>query len=1351
MELAPSQVGDVVASRYQIEEILGRGGMATVYRARDAKSGRHVALKRGFARDARKVARRAALLEREYHTLAQLAHPRIIEVYEYGVDTRGPYYTMQLLEGNDLDETGRMPWAEACAILYDIASSLAILHARGLLHRDVSLRNVRLTHDGRAKLIDFGAMVPFGVAKDIVGTPPFIAPEVLQLQELDARADLFSLGAIGYSLLTGRKAFPARRMSELRDVWRSRPSPPARLVHEVPAAVSDLVMQLLMLERGARPKSAAEVMVRLGGLAGLSLHEKVEVSRAYLTTPALVGRDKALVQARKQLLSLVRREGSTLLIEGVEGSGRSRMLDACVLEAKLLAVGVVRADAGDGAGEALSVARCLCEQLFELMPEEASAAAAADPVLAHVIESVRTEGWTPGPEPERSVLLRSLRDYVLALAQNQRLLIAVDDVDQIDEPSAALLAEVAHKAERSAVMLALGLERQIGLADSASLRLLSLVAHRIELTPLSTDETSTLIRSIFGDVPNVAYVAGHIHALAGGNPRATMDLARHLAERGLARYDAGSWLLPSRVGDGDLPSSIEHALETRVASLHDDARALAEVQAIAGHHALTIADYTELADLPEPKRVWSALDELVAARVFIEDGAAYRFAQRRLVHTVGRSMSDQRRRTIHARLADLLGRRGGDVLRRVDHMLEAGAGREAVELLCTVDLLAAVAPVPLLERTIERAEEIGIAAPRLFSLRVALLRKAALALAANSFRRTLPIVLAQLDRDSGLALYRELAGTPEPQRLQLALSRTQERWATTPECERVYSVTDAIRELARTAGAVCSFSTQLCELDLLESVPSLEPLTGLSPAIATTARVIELCKTWMHGRQQLHRTHSQEILERIAEPDGGGLDPEQNRRTRLGLHFSVALYEAALGISSASDRCAILEADREFRVSAWRLRVLLHLNQGNVDEARKCERRAELLHLKDSTEQNFVGMGAGSEASAYAETGDLLGVKSCLETLEKLSERFPGWRPMYAYGQCRYRWLQGDLDGALEVLLPAFEYTLPLRHNAYTWLAGAHVRLLGELGRIDEGVAQARRYTALFERENLVTSDNGMAIGVPLVLAAAGEHEEAVRRIDASIAEGVALGRAGLALGALHETRARVAITMRDRASFEHFAELCANEYRLSYNAGLGARFAKLFEDAERHGLGATPSLHDFSAPAPHGERVDAVIQQRLSECTGDRERGQCVLEILLQAASSDRGCLFGVRDDRAVLLAARPDDAVDPNLGAFVEECLTTQSAAVDESTVDDIEDASRTHTEAFARFVDAEGRQHEPIYLITPESESATLAAVLVLPLAAGAIAAPSRRLLEALARELVEHGDVTGLALGDTVTQG
>src|SRR5688572_6924193 len=113
-----ASVGDLVAGRYVIESLLGEGGAARVYRVRDEGRGAALALKRMHVAG-EGAAARSAQFEHEYHTLCQLAHPRIIEVYDYGVDAAGPYYTMELLDGHDLHSLGKQPWREACALLCD--------------------------------------------------------------------------------------------------------------------------------------------------------------------------------------------------------------------------------------------------------------------------------------------------------------------------------------------------------------------------------------------------------------------------------------------------------------------------------------------------------------------------------------------------------------------------------------------------------------------------------------------------------------------------------------------------------------------------------------------------------------------------------------------------------------------------------------------------------------------------------------------------------------------------------------------------------------------------------------------------------------------------------------------------------------------------------------------------------------------------------------------------------------------------------------------------------------------------------------------------------------------------------
>jgi serine/threonine-protein kinase len=311
--------------RYELHELLGRGGMAEVYRATDLALGRQVALKR-LTVDPSAPARAqiAALFEREFHTLAQLSHPHVIGVFDYGLSRDGaPFYTMELLDGGDLRERAPLPWREACRVVFDVCSALALLHSRRLLHRDLTPRNIRCTQAGSAKLIDFGAMSPMsGGGSDVVGTPSFTAPETLQRLALDARTDLYSLGVTLYYALTSRTPYSVRSFSELHAAWTNKPPAPSTLQPEIPAALDDLVFALINVAPGLRPASAFDVMQRLAAIAGLRVEESEAVSRAYLSTPTLVGRAAEVANLREALRESRLVGSAGLLVRGAPGIGR---------------------------------------------------------------------------------------------------------------------------------------------------------------------------------------------------------------------------------------------------------------------------------------------------------------------------------------------------------------------------------------------------------------------------------------------------------------------------------------------------------------------------------------------------------------------------------------------------------------------------------------------------------------------------------------------------------------------------------------------------------------------------------------------------------------------------------------------------------------------------------------------------------------------------------------------------------------------------------------------------------------------------------------------------------------------
>ena len=1358
--------GAVLAGRYRVEQLLGRGGMAAVYRVFDERTGRSLALKRGWSADARKLARCANLLEREYHMLAQLAHPRIIEVYDYGRDERGAYYTMELLDGADLQRSDpqrcvSQPWQQACAILADVASSLAILHSRGLVHRDVSARNVRRTADGRAKLIDFGALVSMGVAKEVVGTPPFMAPEVLQMQALDARADLFSLGALGYLLLTGRHAFEARRLSDLRDAWRSRPYPPSRLAPQIPPALDALVLQLLTLDRNGRPRSAGEVMERLSAIAGLPHEATLEVSRAYLATPILVGRDRALVRVRRNMLGLVRGDGGTLVVRGAAGSGRSRLLDGCALEAKLLAATVVRADASAGQQHEWAVARALGAQLLELLPEQSlQAARLARATLGCVIDGLRDEapprsagavqapprsagavqeyqGDESLPLPERSVLVRELRDFVLQLARSARLVLVIDDADRIDEPSAALIAALAHKTERHAVLLVVATdsEAESG-AQAGPLALLDEIATRIDVEPLQPEQTEALVRSLFGDVAYLPQCAARIHELSQGSPRVAMELAQHLVDRGLARYEAGSWTLPADLGAHDLPANLAASLLARVERVSADARELCDALALADANQVPTESYLELTSHRDPRRMFKALDELASARILVGDAERHYFAQRGIQVVLDEAMPAARRASSHARLAELLASSGGDVVRRGHHLFGAGRDLEAIALLRSINLVERLPPLPLLVTLVERAERLALPPRVLQELRIALLSKASVVGAATPFRRWVPLVMKQLERDSGLTRYHELAHVAHDQRLQRALAETHARHDALPEAERVHSVEEAIRELARLSGSVTSMANPLYDLQLLEALPSLTPLLPLSPALAVVDRLIQASREVVSGTGYRGHDVYRAVLARIMQPDHGGLDDAQFERTWLGVEYGLGTLEASCG-AAVEPRAAVLDGVRELKVNAWRVRSVMHLHQGNLDEARKCSRRAELLRLQEGIEERYAASTMASEVLGHALLGDLLGIKSKLDALETLAAERPGWRPIACYGLGRYRELQGDLDGALEAVRNGLALVEPTRHAFFCHLAAAQVDLLLAAGRTEEAVSAARAHIASADQARHLLTKHSLYVSAALALAKAGERGEALLLIATAIEAAEGFGSAGFALGRIYEARAKIALLLGEPADFEVYVERCAREYEKAHNPMLGARLAALVEQGRRSFAGPSEPpaavarlLHQPDPPSAYDS-----VHSRMLECVDEADRGRCALTLLLQSTECSAGGLFLVSGGAVRMLACLPDASLDPGLDSWLERYLeaerrgcVTQSVAEDADT-DELDDTTA--------YVDREGRRFEASALVAPRDGEQRIVALLAFQVGTGLRMRPPQQLCQEIALSLLEEG--------------
>jgi serine/threonine-protein kinase len=230
-----SLVGRTLAGRYRLTAVLGAGGMATVYRARDERLDREVALKAlspNLAAD-ETVARR---FEREARALAAVSHPAVVAVYDVGEERGEMWFVMELVEGDTLadklEREGPLAPTDAVPVLVSTAQGLGALHAEGLIHRDVKPHNVLLTEGGTAKLADFG-VVRGSAASDLtapgttLGTLAYLAPEVLAGEPATPASDVYALGAVAYEALTGRRPYPADTITGLVDAQAGPPPAPS--------------------------------------------------------------------------------------------------------------------------------------------------------------------------------------------------------------------------------------------------------------------------------------------------------------------------------------------------------------------------------------------------------------------------------------------------------------------------------------------------------------------------------------------------------------------------------------------------------------------------------------------------------------------------------------------------------------------------------------------------------------------------------------------------------------------------------------------------------------------------------------------------------------------------------------------------------------------------------------------------------------------------------------------------------------------------------------------------------------------------------------------------------------------
>jgi hypothetical protein len=1329
--------------RYRVDAVLGQGGMGTVYAVTDVDSGRQLALKRPRAQPERSASRGtpSEALHKEYQLLAELSHPSIIQVFDYGLDERGPYYTMELLSGPSLAAHGVIDWHTACELARDIASSLAVIHARRLVHRDVTLRNVHFdAAQGRYKLLDFGAVMSCGVAASIIGTPPYLPPQVFEETPLDGRTDLFALGACLYHLLTGRHAYPAQRTDELPSAWKERPLPPDALDASLPSALSELVMALLSLDPLARPNTAAEVMDRLSALAGLELREPPAVRRAYLTTPGLVGRARALQQVHAFATHGGARGGS-LMISGASGIGRSRILDACAAEARAAGMYVVQVATRDAQAD-YALAQALVEATLRAVPEAAEAALAGQ--LLPLPGNTRRDG------------LNGLLQLLTSLAARRPLLLTVDDIDRADEPSAALLVALSEDARELPLRLVLSVasDRTPHARDAVSW--LQQASTRVELANLTREQVLELLTSVFGDAPNVRLLSDRIYAISGGHPQWVMQLAEHLVEHGIVRYEAGAFIAPEQLALADIPRTLYGALLGRLGGTSDTARMLADAFMLEPDAWFSAAELAASVALAAPAAE-HALDELVQVGVLSRDGQRFGLRHHALANALREHASPALHAQWHARLGGLFALRG-DAPRAAQQLWAAGDRAAAVGLLArwsasltgelgsdpaVLDRVIATMPagfLATLDSAVDACMELRLPKRSELDLRCACVHVGAVTFDGAEAPH-LVALLAQLRMDAGLDRWEQLAHVADPHaRLMQALQETEARHDALAENERGFARHEALRVLAFMIGHGTAICTQARDQRLADALPSLAPLY---PALAVIDELVATVRHVMAGRVEIAFAGYRRILDQVDGVAGAALDPSLRRYIQLAIWFTLGLDAAERGQPEALTWADKLERELVFEFAAWRVRMCWHRVRGDAGEAERCRRKAELLRIQHRPHQHLGGTLLWYDLMYCLASENLMSLKRLTPEVESLAQRFDGWKPVLAIAQAETLRLRGDLRAALARFEQA--HALADEHSALVTpmaRSGRLGALLG-LGRLEEARTLAHRWLAELEAAGAAESSGGIVSWLALTEAALGNRGVAISLADMMVRGTEAAQVTGVHAGLAHETRARVAIMLGEAADFERARSRCAAELKRGSDPAMSARYERLLRDAHSHGVGsdaepqASHSFGDSHAP----EAVDAEsIQLRaaLATCRGLEERARCLLEALACDCEASSGLLYvaanGAMSLRASYGTAAANAGLDSQIEALCGRGLERQPGQITSPSLEATAEAAPHGPESPYRS-----------FLLTDERSGETLlVGIALLEPGFDRTAGPSKRLLRLATETLLELGDCLPLRL-------
>ena len=691
------------SSRYRILNSLGKGGMGEVFLADDTQLGRKVAVK--FLTEALETDPMAReRLHREARSAAALDHPYICKIHEIAEVDGRTGIVMEHVLGETLQASlarGPVSPQRALEIAGEIAEALDEAHKHRLVHRDLKPANVMLTEQGHVKVMDFGlakaiesASGPLDNAETVgpltesgvrVGTPGYMAPELLLGGQADTRSDIFAFGILIFEMLAG--VHPFQRTSQsgtMAAILRDPPPPVTQYQETLPDSARAAIDRLLAKEPDRRHQSFAEVRADLKRLfdevsAVTSMTPMTPMSRLVPTasaaeTPSVrrtpfVGREAERAQIRSLLEQAVEGHGATVLVGGEPGVGKTRFTEELLREARergcLALVGHCYETEGQPPFipfvEMLERASKIVERAAfrEALGDAAPEVAKIAPELRRVFPDIPAPIELP-PDQQRRFLFNAYQAFTERGARAMPMVLVLEDLHWADEPTVLLMQHLAqHLAPLP--LLVVGTYRDVELDVSRPFAkvLESLVrerlATRISLRRLPEADVERMLEALSEQSPPSA-LAGVVYRETEGNPFFVEEVFQHLKEEGRLFDDSGHWRSDLDINELQVPEGVRLVIGRRLERVTDDTRRAMTVAAVIGRN-FELAVLEAAAGI-DSDPLLDALEEAERAQLITSATSGreiqYTFAHELIRQTLHANPSLPRRQRLHLRVAEAI-------------------------------------------------------------------------------------------------------------------------------------------------------------------------------------------------------------------------------------------------------------------------------------------------------------------------------------------------------------------------------------------------------------------------------------------------------------------------------------------------------------------------------------------------------------------------------------------------------------------------------------------------------------------------------------------------------------------------